>query len=293
MTQAQEIIRSRSNPLVRRFRELKDKGPREDVCLVEGPTLLEEALAAGLEIHEVAAHARFTRSDRGRRILGGLRARGIVPRLLDEAVLGALSEMETSQGVVALARPPRFDESALFRGLPLIVVAAALQNPGNLGALLRTAEAAGATGAFLTRETADPFSWKALRGSMGSAFRLPHVRGLSTDDALARLKAWGVAVVTAVVRDAPPPDALDLRRPVGFVLGREGSGLPDAIVAAADLRVAIPMADPVESLNVGVAAGILLFEARRQRRAAPGGRGTAGRFGPDPPSGIDGSAVGG
>jgi TrmH family RNA methyltransferase len=270
MPPSEEIIRSRQNPLVRRFRELKEKGPQKDVCLIEGPKLLEEALQAGLEIREVAATPRFVKNERGRSLLGILGARRIAPRLVDESVLDVLSKVETSQGIVALARPPTFEESALFRGVPLIVVAAAIQNPGNVGALLRTAEAAGATGAFLTRDTADPFSWKALRGSMGSAFRLPHVRGLSSTEVVKRIKARGVKVVAAGAREAKPYDAANLRDPLAFVLGSESAGLPEEIAALSDVRVAIPMASPVESLNVGVAAGILLFEAKRQRQSPPG-----------------------
>jgi RNA methyltransferase, TrmH family len=268
MTAPRDIVRSRTNPLVRRFREQKEKGSRAGSCLVEGPRLLEEALRAGIEVLEVAATPRFTARPAGRPVLALLRGRGLAPRLVDESVMDALSEVETSQGVVALVRPPVFDEEALFRGRPLIVVAVGLQNPGNVGGLLRTAEAAGASGAYLTRDTADPYSSKALRGSMGSAFRLPHVRGLAAGEIVARLRTRGITVVAAVARGAVPYDAVDLRSPVAFVLGPEAAGLSPEIAAAADVRAAIPMAAPVESLNVSVAAGVLLFEARRQRGAA-------------------------
>ena len=159
-----------------------------------------------------------------------------------------------------------FDEEALYRGVPLVLVAAGVQNPGNLGGLLRTAEAAGASGAYLADGCADPFSWKALRGSMGSAFRLPHVRRVSLEEALRRLAARGVTVAAAAA-SGMPCDAADLSGPLALVVGPEGTGLPDDVIARAGLRVAVPMLSPVESLNVGVAAGVLLFEAARQRRS--------------------------
>src|SRR5713226_7363597 len=256
------IIRSRSNPLVRRLRALKEKAGGE-LMLLEGPKLIEEALASGIAVVEAAASPRLA-------VRGGLvdaiRARGVAVRLVDEGVLASLSEVETSQGILALARRPAFDEARLYEGTPLVLVAAGIQNPGNLGALLRTAEAAGATGAYLTDGAADPFSWKALRGSMGSAFRLPHRRRLTTADALARLEAHGISVVAADPRGALAYDEADLRRPVAILLGPEGAGLAAAAMSRAEASVAIPMARGVDSLNVSVAAGVLLFEAARQRR---------------------------
>ena len=257
------IIRSRSNPLVRRLRALKEKAGGE-LMLLEGPKLIEEALASGIGVVEAAASPRLAGIRGG--VVETLRSRGVAVRLVDEGVLASLSEVETSQGILALARRPAFDEARLYEGTPLVLVAAGIQNPGNLGALLRTAEAAGATGAYLTDGAADPFSWKSLRGSMGSAFRLSHRRRLTTADALARLDAHGVRVVAADPRGALRYDEADLRHPVAILLGPEGAGLAPAARSRAAASVAIPMARGVDSLNVSVAAGVLLFEAARQRR---------------------------
>jgi TrmH family RNA methyltransferase len=268
MERPSDVIRSRSNPLVRRLRALK-KEAEEELALVEGIKLLGEAAAAGMTVVEVAATPRALETPRCRQVVEALRAGGTAVRAVAEDVLASLSEVETSQGVLALARRPSFDEDRMFRGTPLIVVAVGVQNPGNLGALLRTAEAAGATGAYLTKGTADPLSWKALRGSMGSAFRLPHIRGLSARSVLERLTSRGVATVATSAAAEKRYDEADFGRPVALLFGNEGAGLPDAVAAAADLRVAIPMTGAVESLNIGVAAGILLFEAARQRRGRP------------------------
>jgi RNA methyltransferase, TrmH family len=258
-------IRSRSNAVVRRFRALKERATG-DLALLEGTKLVEEALAAGIAVAEVALSPRAGRSARGRALLADLEGRGVPMRLMDEDVLASVSEAETSQGLVALARRPVFAEKALFSGRPLLLVAVGIQNPGNVGALLRAAEAAGASGVYLTEGCADPFSWKALRGSMGSAFRLPHVRGVGARETLKRLEGRGVATLAASAAGEMPYDEADLTQPVAFVLGSEGAGLEEDVLGASSARVAIPMQGGGESLNVAVAAGILLFEAARQRR---------------------------
>jgi TrmH family RNA methyltransferase len=262
------VIRSRSNPAVRRFRSLKQGGPDADLLLIEGTKLLEEALAADARVVEVAATPAAATRPRVAALLASLRDRRVPVRLLDEDVLASLSEAETSQGVLALARRPTFAEDAPFRGVPLVVVGVALQNPGNLGGLIRTAEAAGATGAFFTEGSADPMSWKALRGSMGSAFRLPHVGGLSLRELGKRLRARGIALVATVAEGGEAYDQARLDGPLALFFGNEGSGLPEGVLAGADRRLRIPLAGRVDSLNVGVAAGVVLFEAARQRRRA-------------------------
>jgi TrmH family RNA methyltransferase len=251
-----EVIRSRSNPLVRRLRELKARAD-DDLALVEGPKLLAEAVSAGIGLVEVAA-APGT-------VLPRLPEGAPVRRLAPD-IVASLSETETSQGVLAIVRRPVFDEDALYRAPALIVVAVGVQDPGNLGGLLRTAEAAGATGAYLTEGCADPFGWKALRGSMGSAFRFPHVRRVAGPDVMDRLERRGV-VPAAAVAQGTPYDGLDLRGPVALLVGPEGAGLPPDLQQRAAVRLGVPMRPPVESLNVGVAAGVILFEAARQRRA--------------------------
>jgi RNA methyltransferase, TrmH family len=267
--QADDLIRSRSNPLVQRLRALKERGVRgaDGLMLLEGGTLVAEALAAGIAIVEAGASARFGETPGEARLVADLAAREIPLRRMEASLLGSLSELETSPGLLAVAHRPVFDEAALYRGVPLLIVAVGLQNPGNLGGLVRSAEAAGATGAYLTEGTADPFSWKALRGSMGSALRLPHVRGISARTALERARERGLQLVATDAHASGAYDQVDFRRPTALLFGAEGSGLAGEIAASADRRVSIPMRGPVESLNVGVAAGVLLFEAARQRRA--------------------------
>jgi TrmH family RNA methyltransferase len=263
---ADDTLRSRANPLYRRLRALKERAGERDLCLLEGPRLVLEALDAGLAVVEAAASPRAEDSPAGPAALAGLRQRGVPVRRMAAELVASLSETETSQGLLALARRPSFEEEKVFRKTPpLVLVADGVQNPGNLGGLLRTAEAAGASGALLSAGCADPLSWKALRGSMGSAFRLPHVRGGSVGAILDGLDARGVAVFATAADGERSYEEADLRGPVALVVGGEGGGLPAEVRARAAARLRVPLAPPVESLNVGVAAALVLFEAARQR----------------------------
>jgi TrmH family RNA methyltransferase len=140
-----------------------------------------------------------------------------------------------------------------------------VRDPGNLGSLLRTAEAAGATGVVSLRGGADPFRDKALRGSMGSVFRLPVLHGLDAAAVIAFARRHRLQLVIADGGGDRVHTQADLRKPLALVVGAEAAGVPPELLAAADARVRIPLRAPVESLNVAVAAGVLLFEAQRQR----------------------------
>jgi RNA methyltransferase, TrmH family len=268
-----ETLRSRANPLYKRLRALKERAADRDLCLLEGPRVVLEALQAGIAIVEAAASERAETSPPGRAALAALREKGVAVRAMSAELVSSLSETETSQGLLGLARRPSFAEERIFRGIPLVLVADGVQNPGNLGSLLRSAEAAGASGAILAGGCADPFSWKALRGSMGSAFRLPHLRGVPIDRALDALDARGITVLATTTDGERRYDEADLRGAVAIVVGAEGAGLPAAVLGRAAARLRIPLREPVDSINVGVAAALVLFEVARQRgfpRVRPG-----------------------
>jgi len=265
MSSDPEIVTSRANPLFKRLRARRERGDDDGLCLLEGPRLVEEAVAAGIEVVEAVVSPRAEARAQCRTLLALLGRRRVPVRRLHDDLVASLSEAETSQGFIALARRPTFDEDRLFDGVPLVVLAVGIQDPGNLGGLLRTAEAAGASGAYLADGCADPLSWKGLRGSMGSAFRLPHVRGLRAADALDRLEARAIPVLATAADGDTRYDETDLASPVALVFGAEASGVPTAVAQRARRRLRIPIAATVESLNVGVAAGLLLFEAARQR----------------------------
>ncbi|MCA8949325.1 MAG: RNA methyltransferase [Planctomycetes bacterium] len=257
-------ITSTKNPLIQRFRAAA-AGGAEGVVLAEGRRLVAEALAAGCEITDLAIAPRFDDP--------ALRARleAATANVFEcsDSVLARLSQLETPPGLAALVRVPAWRDEDLLRGdlAPLVVVAAGVRDPGNLGSLVRAAEAAGAGGLLTMKGAADPFRDKAVRGSMGSVFRLPVRHGLDPTGVIAFARDHRLRLVVADGGHAgdPPHTAVDLRKPTALVLGAEAAGVPEALLRAADARTRIPLRPPVESLNVAVAAGVLLFEARRQR----------------------------
>jgi TrmH family RNA methyltransferase len=260
-------ISSRQNPLVARYRAARDHRDRGAV-LLDGVHLVGDAVAAGLSLRDVVVSADSAdRADVGELLRRLSRAR-VPVTTASPAVMAALSPVRSPSAVVALIDRPSAAESRVFGGAsPLVVVAADIQDPGNLGAVVRVAEAAGATGVVTAGRSADPYGWKAIRGSMGSALRLPICSAPDAAAAVETGRRRGCRILATTPRDGRSLFAVDLTGPSAIVVGGEGSGLPDAIVEAADGRITIPMQTPVESLNAAVSAAVILYEARRQRSA--------------------------
>jgi TrmH family RNA methyltransferase len=192
---------------------------------------------------------------------------GVRVAVLPDSLFQSISGTETAQGVMALVRPPEWKIEHLFRGCPLVVVLDGLQDPGNAGAILRAAEAFGATGALFVKGTVSPHNPKTIRASAGSVFRVPFLFGMDAALARAALQQNRVELYAGVpARAAVTARALadvDFARPCGLVIGNEARGVGSVLRAAAH-DVSIPTVG-VESLNAAVATGILLYEARRQR----------------------------
>lgn len=267
-------ITSRQHPLVQTFRAVARGG--RGLALVDGWHLLEDAARAGARVDLVALHGAPPDAACGA-LVDQLAADGVRVVQVSAAVLNALSPVRTPTGVVALVERPAPAPEAVLRPDPaLVLLAVGMQDPGNVGATLRAAEAGGATGVLFAGTTADPFGWKALRAAMGSTFRLPVTVVPDPLDACAWLRRQGLRVLATTPRGGVAMHEADLAGPVAIVLGGEGPGLPPALAEAADGGISIPMARPVESLNVAVAAALLVYEARRQRGAPlPHGPSTA------------------
>jgi RNA methyltransferase, TrmH family len=284
-------ITSRDNKWLKQFRAaLRGTGPVEGGPIAaEGPKLVEEGVRSGLETEALLV------SETGERHLERIlqaasESDSGVPRSrifrTSDKLFESVAGTEAPQGVAALFRQHEwtFDDvmrgranfSGAYRGdSPLVMVIAAVQDPGNVGTIIRSAEAFGASGVVGTRGAADPWSPKALRASAGSALRVPLLRGIAIPILLAQLRVAGIKILaagsrphaTAAARGAGTPIP-DLRGGCAIFIGNEGAGLPSEVEHAADDWISIAMNDDVESLNAGVAASVILFEAARQRRGA-------------------------
>jgi len=257
------VITSRHHPIVKEFRELA-RGDRE-LMLLDGWHLLTEAASAQVPVEKIAICGPPSSSEQ--RIVDRLRRHGAQIVDVSGTVLNALSPVNAPTGVVASARRPAVTSAAILKPAPALVVAAAgLQDPGNAGAIIRSAAAAGATGVILDEASADPWGWKALRASMGSAFHVPVLRSRAIDTLIQEWRAAGLQIMAAVPRSGTPMHDVDFTTPTALLLGGEGTGLPNDLITGADARVTIPMRGGIESLNAAVAAAVLLYEAQRQRR---------------------------
>ena len=260
-------VTSRDNTLLRQARAVRD-GKMEELVFVEGLRLCEEAYRSQLEIEAIRVSEELLRKERTAVPIAELSsvARRVVS--VSEKLLESVSYTKTPQGIIALARRPEASETRLAASLgasPLLVVLHQINNPVNVGAIVRTAEAAGATGVITTRNTSDPFSPKSLRGAMGSAFRLPIWSNADYADLIQWCRRRGILTICADVEASDTYLHLDWNGPCALLLGPESTGFTPEELQQADRRVSIPMKGAAESLNVSVAAGILLFEAARQR----------------------------
>jgi TrmH family RNA methyltransferase len=235
---------------------------RRGLALAEGVRLVEEALRAKVGIRHAAASPALETTPRGAALKTALMAAGVPVRQMDDRALAELADTEHPQGVIAVIEPPAWSLDALApREGEVVVVLYGVQDPGNVGAIARTALGLGASGLIALKGTAELTNPKVLRGSMGALFRLPSV---STDDG--EFLAWAQRVGASLwVTDSSGerPGGQRLTAPVALVLGNEGAGIRPELERVATRRLAIPLHAGVESLNVAVAAGILLYEVRR------------------------------
>ncbi len=253
-----EKLTSLDNSNLKYARRVRD-GKIKDSILIEGSRLCQEAVSSRIEIEKVFVTKRFAESN----FLNEQLSNSCSVFVLSEQLLESIADTDSPQGIIIIAKRPNFD-FGLVNLTRISIFLYHVNNPSNLGAVIRTAEAAGVGRILISAGSADPYSPKALRASMGSAFRAKLSEGCVLETIIERSKAHGVQVlaVDAKGNSIYSTPLSNLSRL--FVFGSEAHGLPDKVIAKADSVVSIPMAPPVESLNLAVSCGIVLFEAMRQ-----------------------------
>jgi len=268
-------IEGRHNPLIKQLRQAFSRAELTEAgdCAVEGLRILEEAIRSGLRFS--AVFFRESAQDRAERLLPQIGAQ-VETLLLPDKLFDSLVPSESPQGVAALVRLKEFSLENVVEKERLqvgpIVVLAGLQDPGNLGTILRSAEAFGSAGVVLGEGTVSPFNSKVVRASAGSVFRLPVIHGhgksatTKLEEVSEKLRAQGVRLIATSSHKGTSLDQADLKSAVAIFFGNEGAGLTREVMARMDEVVVIPHTAQVESLNAGVAASIVLYEAARQRK---------------------------
>jgi TrmH family RNA methyltransferase len=273
------LVTSPANAAVMAARKLarRQERARRGAFLVEGPEVIREAVPY---LERVFASADAV--GREAELLGRVRAHGAQVVEVADDVLASLADTVTPQGMVGVATMPAaelgttLDAVGAIAPAPLLVVLCEARDPGNVGAIIRSADAGGADAVVLTAGSADPTNPKAVRASAGSLFHLPVVTDAGADDLLAALRARGIQLVAAAPQGAVPFTRVDLTRPTALVFGNEAHGLGEALLAACDVAAAAPIhAGPragrsgsAESLNLAATVAVFVYEAARQREAA-------------------------
>ena len=264
-----KTVTSRQNPLVARFRTAARSGRvNRQHILLDGARLIDDARKAGVtpDVVVFSVGGLRRRDQTLMNLARSLEDLGVNVLAASESVLAAMSPVRSPSGVVALAphRPPALDR--VFTDPGLVLAPVGVQDPGNVGAIIRAADAGAARGVIITGGSADPFGWRALRGAMASTFRLPVAEVGDVGVAIDAARARGARVLAAVPRGGTSLDKVDLTGRTLVLLGAEGSGLDDDVVSRSDGRISIPMRRSVESLNTAVAAALIVYEARRQKQ---------------------------
>jgi RNA methyltransferase, TrmH family len=259
-------IEGRHNSLVKELRRAFDRSELTEsgACAVDGLRIVEEAIRSGLKFEAVF----FSESaeNKAERLLPQL-AGQVETLLLPDKLFASAVPSDSPQGVAALVRPKIYTVDDVLRANQKgpIVVLGGIQDPGNLGTVLRSGEAFGAAGVLMGENTVSLFNAKVVRGSAGSVFRIPATRTKMVE-AIAKIRASGVRMLATSSHKRVPLDAADLSTPIAIFIGSEGAGLPRDVLSEMDDVIAIPHSSQVESLNAGVAASIVLYEAARQRK---------------------------
>ncbi len=266
------MISSLDNPKVKLIQKLRDrkKRERESKFVIEGVHLVLEALKCFKKtkkffIEYILYSRRLDKIKDARKLLEDLRNSDVELFQVPERIINSVTDVESSQGIIGVIREEKFNLNDVIKaGRNIVVMLIGVQDPGNLGTIIRTADAVGASGVILSRGTVDPYNSKVLRASMGSIFHLPVVKVENTVDAIDKLKQNGFKITAAVLDAKESIFDVTFEEKQAFLFGSEGEGLPEEVIKLSHRKVRIPMPGDAESLNVGVSSAVMLYEALRQ-----------------------------
>lgn len=264
-----QAITSLQNNTVKLIAGLSAKKQRDKhgLFLAEGIRLVEEAVAAKWPIEKFVYCEKLLTQERGGELLLRLEESGIEGLLLSDNVWKKISLTDNSQGIIVVIKK-QITELARLESANCIAVLDGVQDPGNIGTLIRTSAAAGCDGVILTSGTADPFSDKAVRAAMGALFKLPVIEGVSAENLIEFCQQQQIRLISSALEESTPYDELDYCGKNAIVFGNEGNGVRPELLTASEKRVLIPLCHGIESLNVAAAAAVILYEALRQKKRA-------------------------
>jgi len=264
-----ETIKSRDNAKLKFARRVRD-GKETEHIFIEGSRLCEEAVSSDMLVTTAFMSATFHASEPGTHLQQALKKTNADMYLVSDSLLGSIADTKTPQGIVLIGGRPKsrglndlFSTEHTNRLMPLWIYLYEINNPSNLGAVIRTAEAAGAMGVIVSPNSADPFSPKSLRASMGSAFRVPAVQDIGIEYVLQAARQKGIRTLAVDAHGEKSYLGVDWKTPSLLVFGSEAHGLAADVLSRVDERVKIPMNGNVESLNLAVSTAIILFETKR------------------------------
>lgn len=261
------FIASAQNPVIKEIKSLKKKKDREEKGLffIEGLRFVNEAFDENIEVISVLMSEQFTSGDDGRKLLSAGTAGKYKCYILPDNLFKEISDTENPQGIMAVVKARRYKLEELVNGCRLLVVLDSIQDPGNMGTIIRTADAAGADGVILSKGCVDLYNPKVLRSTMGSIFHLPVYISDNLVETVSLLKSKGIFTIAAHLKGGKNFYDLDMKDATAIIIGNEANGISDEVAGCADELVRIPMPGRAESLNASVAAGLMIYEAVRQR----------------------------
>ncbi len=265
------MLAGQHNRRVKRLRRLSNRDYRERAgrFLVEGVRFVEEAFISTWPVETLIYCPGILSGRRGEALLEIAAAKGTHMLEVEEALFKELASTQTPQGVLAEVRQPRttLEDLQVEGKLALLVVVDGVQDPGNLGTIVRAADAAGAGGVIILKGSADIYNPKSLRATMGSIFHMPLIQGLTAVEVISYLAGHKIKTIAGDPRAKKVVYECELTVPCAIFAGSEAAGLSDAVLERADEQVRIPMPGQAESLNVAISVAIILYEALRQRGA--------------------------